>query len=82
MHTVDLVEQALALLGQLGYAVRQEALAGNGGGACELKGRKIFFLDLDLGPDERLEQVIAALRREPAVNRLPMPVELQRMLVV
>ena len=50
MHTVELLAEALNLAGRLGYEVRQEWLAGNGGGACELKGRKILFLDLALGP--------------------------------
>ena len=65
MHTVEMLEQALDLAVRLGYTVRQEWLAGSGGGGCELKGRKLFFLDLDLGPDEQLEQVLEALRREP-----------------
>jgi len=34
-----------------------KSLAGNGGGGCELKGRKLFFLDLDVGPEHQLEQV-------------------------
>jgi len=58
MHTVETLEQALDLAARLGYTVRQEWLAGSGGGGCELKGRKLFFLDLDLGPAEQLEQVL------------------------
>lgn len=72
MHTVEMLEQALALLGQLGYTLRQESLAGCGGGGCEVKGRKMFFLDLDLGPDEQLDQVFDTLRREPEAARLSM----------
>ena len=76
MHTVEMLEQALDLAARLGYTVRQECLAGSGGGGCELKGRKLFFLDLDLGPDEQFEQVLDALRREVNVFTLPMPLEL------
>ena len=47
MHTVEMLEQALDLAARLGYTIRQEWLAGSGGGGCELKGRKLFFLDLD-----------------------------------
>ncbi len=65
MHTVELLEQSLDLAKQLGYLVRQEWLDGNGGGACELKGRKVLFLDLALGPIDQLELVLDALRREP-----------------
>ncbi len=80
MHTVELLEQALDLTVRLGYVVRQEWLAGCGGGGCELKGRKLFFLDLDLGPDEQLEQVLTTLRRVPAAGSLPMPDELRKLL--
>jgi hypothetical protein len=82
MHTVEMLEQALDLAARLGYAVRQEWLAGAGGGGCELKGRKLFFLDLDLGPDEQLQQVLETLRREPAAPGLPMPQELGELLQV
>jgi hypothetical protein len=81
MHTVEILEQALNLAVRLGYTVRQEALAGNGG-VCELKGRKLLFLDLDLSPDEQLEQTIAALRREPEAIESPMPRELGELLKV
>jgi hypothetical protein len=72
MHTVEMLEQALDLVTQLGYQVRQESLAGCGSGASEVKGRKVFFLDLDLGPDEQLEQVLDTLRQEPEAAKLPM----------
>ena len=82
MHTVEMLEQALDLAARLGYTIRQEWLAGSGGGGCELKGRKLFFLDLDLGPDEQLEQVLETLRREPDAAQLPMPHELRELLKV
>jgi hypothetical protein len=84
MHTVELLEQSLDLAKRLGYTIRQEWLAGSGGGSCELNGRKLFFLDLDLGPDEQLEQVLVALRYEPDVllQKLPMPQELRELLKI
>jgi hypothetical protein len=82
MHTVEMLQRALDLATRLGYTVRQEWLAGSGGGGCELKGRKLFFLDLDLGPLEQLEQVLETLRREPDAAKLPMPHELREQLVV
>lgn len=80
MHTVELLEEALAVIRQLGYTVRSESLAGCGGGGCEYKGRKMFFLDLDLGPAEQLEQVLATLRRVPEAELGSMPVALRAML--
>jgi hypothetical protein len=82
MHTVEILEQVVDLAMRLGYTVRQEWLAGSGGGGCELKGRKLFFLDLDLSPDEQLEQILDTLRREPDAQKLPMPGELRELLKV
>jgi hypothetical protein len=82
MHTVEMLEQAIDVAVRLGYTVRQEWFAGSGGGGCELKGRKFLFLDLDLAPEEQLEQVVAALRHEPAAVTLAMPRELGELLRV
>lgn len=80
MHTVEILEQALEVASRLGYTVRQEWLAGTGGGACQLKGRKLFFLDLDLDVHEQLEQVVDTLRHEPDAVRLAIPHELRELL--
>jgi hypothetical protein len=82
MHTVELLQQAVELAARVGYQVRQEWLGGAGGGGCELRGRKILFLDLALGPAEQLDQVIDALRREPGAAGLPMPHELGELLAL
>jgi hypothetical protein len=82
MHTIDLLAQGLDLAARLGYTIRQEWLAGDGGGGCELKGRKLFFLDLDLSPVEQLDQVLDTLRLEPEAAKLPMPHELRELLKV
>jgi hypothetical protein len=80
MHTIDLLKKTLDLTGRLGYTIRQEWLAGSGSGGCELNGRKLFFLDLDLSPVEQLDQVLETLRREPEAQKLPMPHELRELL--
>ena len=82
MHTVELLESALELADRLGYQVRQEWLDGLTGGGCELRGQKILFLDLALGPEDQLDQVLDTLRREPDTNRLPMPHKLRELLRV
>jgi hypothetical protein len=82
MHTVELLAEALDLCCRAGYQVRQEWLGGEGGGTCELKGRKLLFLDLDLGPSEQLEQVLDALRRDLGAVQLPMPQVLREMIRV
>lgn len=73
MHTVELLDEALRVAGQFGYRVRQEWLGGNGGGGCEIRGRKWLFLDLAQGPEEQLEQVLEALRRESSMGQAAIP---------
>ena len=80
MHTVELLEQALDLAERLGYQVRQEWLGGNGGGGCELYGRKVLFLDLATGPEDQLDQVLDTLRHEPDAAALPMAHQLRNLL--
>jgi hypothetical protein len=82
MHTVELRAYALDTLQRLGYKIRQEWLGGNGGGVCELKGRKTLFLDLAQGPAEQFDQVLDALHREPEAAWLPAPPELRDLLKV
>jgi hypothetical protein len=82
MHTVELLGHGLDLARRSGYDIRQEWLAGNSGGGCILKGRKIFFLDLALGPAEQLDQVLDTLRHDPEAAQLPMPQEVRDLLIV
>ena len=82
MHTVDLLDEAVALAERLGYRVRHDWLGGASGGGCEIRGHRWIFLDLALTPAEQLEQVLATLRREPAVTNLPMAQALRDCLVL
>jgi len=82
MHTVELLEEAIALAERMGYRVRQEWLGGSGGGDCEIKGQKWIFLDLAVGPLEQLELVLDTLRRQPEVVSLPVPYPLRELLAV
>ena len=81
MHTVETLGQALDLAARLGYQVRHDWLGGTGGG-CVLMGRKVLYLDLALGPEDQLDQVLDTLRREPDAVGLPMPHELRNLLAV
>ncbi len=80
MHTVELLEEAIAVAEQAGYEVREEWLGGTGGGHCEIKGRKCVFLDLAVGPLDQLEVLLDTLRREPNVVPLPMSPHLRSLL--
>ena len=80
MHTVELMERAVAAAESLGYGVRQEYLGGVGGGACEIAGRKWIFLDLALSAQEQFGQVIEALQGDPGLFTLELEPALCRAL--
>jgi hypothetical protein len=61
MHTVELLDEAVALAIECGFGVRQEWFGGTHAGACEIKGHRWLFIDLALNPREQLEQVLDAL---------------------
>ena len=82
MHTVELLEEAIALAERAGYQVRQEWLGGSGGGDCQIQGQKWIFLDLAVGHLDQLELVLKTLRREPEAVALPMPHQLRELLAV
>lgn len=75
MNTVDLLEQALAVAGRLGYRIRQEWLDG-AGGACVLAGQKWLFIDLSLDTAEQLQLVLDALSDDAALAGADLPPDL------
>lgn len=64
------LESLLDLLIRLGVEVRRERLGGSGGGLCRLRGRRVFFLDLDLDRAGQLEACVAAVAVLPEVDAL------------
>jgi hypothetical protein len=76
MHTIEMMEQAVAAAEALGYSVRHEFLGGVGGGGCEIAGRRWIFVDLALNAHEQLGQVIEALREDQGVYSLSLSREL------
>jgi hypothetical protein len=80
MHTVEMLERLKELAEEAGYTIRHEWLGGSGGGKCEFAGRKWIFVDLSLSVVEQLDQVAAALKDDPAVWLLDLPVPVTRVL--
>ena len=80
MHTVEMLQRLTDLAEQAGYTIRHEWLGGSGGGACEFAGRKWIFVDLSLSVVEQLDQVVAAIKDDPAVWLLDLPVPVTRAL--
>lgn len=82
MDSVELFEEAMRAVRQIGFEIREEWLGANGGGACVVHGRKMLFLDLNLGPRQRLDQVLAALRSDPQSAKIVMSTTLRRILEI
>lgn len=80
MHTLDLLDRAIHTAKGLGYRVRREWLEGQGGGVCEIVGQRWIFLDLSLSPLEQLDQVLEALKSDPALDRVAVPAEIDALL--
>jgi hypothetical protein len=80
MHTVELLEQAIALADQCGWSVRLDWFGGSAAGACEFKGRRWVFIDLALSPGEQLDQVLEALRSLPNLDQTKVTPPLQALL--
>jgi hypothetical protein len=80
MHTVELLEQAIALAERCGFEVRQDWFGGSAAGACEFKGRRWIFIDLAISPREQLDQVLEALGEVPNLALVEMGSQLQKML--
>ena len=68
MHSVDVLEEVIALAEFSGFEVRREFLGESAGGACRIGGQWILFVDLSLPAGEQLSQVIAPVRASGAVH--------------
>jgi len=80
MHTVELLEAAIAAIKKLGYRVRIEPLDGGEGGVCEFQKRRWLFLDAAHPPLERLHKTLEVLRNDPRTNPAALSPEIARLL--
>ena len=79
MHTVDLLEEAVAAARKLGYQLRHEWLDGSGGGACQFGGKRWIFIDLALSTPDQLDQVVSALLDDPRTPQISLSPALSRL---
>ena len=80
MPIVEMLEQSIAVVQQLGYGIRYEWLDGRGGGTCEFSGQKWIFIDIAQSPEDQLEQVIELLRSERKLDQLQLSRELRSLI--
>jgi len=62
MHTVDLLDEALALAERNGFSVRRQWLAEGLGGMCRIGEQRVLFVNLAASTDEQLGHAVVALR--------------------
>ncbi len=77
-NTIELLEEALAIVANAGIEIRQVYLDGGNGGLCRLGDRHVLFLEVTLAASEQLSLAassIAELRLDcnisnPVLSRL------------
>ena len=70
MGSAILLDEALELLRNLGFEVRQEHLDGQGGGLCRIDRRQSLFIDLDTSLESQLDSCIDALRTHTDIESI------------
>lgn len=68
MHSVDLLNEVLALAVKSGFEIRNDYLGDSTGGACRIGGKWLLFVDQTLPAPEQLTQVVQALRSSRIVQ--------------
>lgn len=71
IDTLGLLEECLQLVRDLGYEIREEPLGELAGGGCVVGGRRVFLLNLEHGPADRLDHLVRLLAATPDVAALP-----------
>lgn len=80
MNSLQLLADALDVARQLGFEIREEPLGEGKSGACRIRGRKLLLLDSQLGPRERLERVLDAIRDAVGLEHLSVRPALKHLL--
>ena len=80
MDSLQLLAEALNIARQLGFEIREELIGEGKGGACRIRGRKYLFLDPQLGPRDRLQRVLDAIRDDAGLAQLSIRPALKHLL--
>ena len=71
MHTVDVLEEAMALAERNGFSVRRQWLAEGLGGMCRVGEQRVLFINLSASNEEQLGHALEALRSLPLSSKDP-----------
>lgn len=70
--------QLLEAAEQIGIDVRTAPMGGEGGGLCELRGRKVLFVDITADVATRYDRTVEALASLPELEQLYLPPEVRQ----
>lgn len=62
------LDELIHLAEQIGVDIRREALGGEGGGLCVLRGRRVLFIDTYADLQTRYDKTLAALAGLPEIE--------------
>lgn len=62
------LDDLITLAEQLGIQIRREALGGEGGGLCVLRGQRVLFIDTLADLETRYDKTLAALAGLPEID--------------
>ncbi|HUU84509.1 MAG TPA: hypothetical protein VM243_13495 [Phycisphaerae bacterium] len=68
MDELAQLDKVVEIAEELGVEVRREAIDGESGGLCRIKGRHVLFIDTLADATTRLERCIEALARLPGID--------------
>lgn len=71
------LETLLNLAEEIGLPIRREAMGGEGGGLCTLKGRRVLFIDTSADPQTQYDRTLAALAGLPELESRYCPPEVR-----
>ena len=78
MDTQEILDELLALLAQTDAIIRTEALGGGGGGLCELKDKKVFFVDSNSSTSETANNCGRAVAKMIDIEEIYIKPEIRR----
>ena len=77
MTSQDILDELLALLDSADISVRSEAMGGGGGGLCQMKDQRVFFVDKDSPMSDNAVQCAKAVAETVDIESIYMRPEVR-----
>ena len=80
MDELAQLDRLIEIAKELGVEVRREAVDGEGGGLCRIKGRCVLFVDLLADVPTRIDRSVDALAHLPGIDDLYLRPDLRELI--